>query len=107
MRRRRERHAVVAAYLDETTGAVGQSNEAIAHHWREAGEHDRAADCLIVAGDQAGRGWAKQHAAALYRAALDLIPADDEERRRLVSRRLAIALQAMYHLPDAERLRPS
>ena len=105
--RRRERHAVVAAYLDETTDAVGQSNEAIAHHWREAGEHDRAADCLIVAGDQAGRGWAKQHAAALYRAALDLIPADDEERRRLVSRRLAIALQAMYHLPDAERLRPS
>ncbi len=104
---RRERHAVVAAYLDETTGAVGQSNEAIAHHWREAGEHDRAADCLIVAGDQAGRGWAKQHAVALYRAALDLIPADDEERRRLVSRRLAIALQAMYHLPDAERLRPS
>jgi predicted ATPase len=104
---RRERHAVVAAYLEETTGAVGQSNEAIAHHWREAGEHDRAADCLIVAGDQAGRGWAKQHAVALYRAALELIPAEDENRRRDVKRRLAVALQAMYHVPDAERLRPS
>nr|MBA3476196.1 AAA family ATPase [Actinomycetota bacterium] len=65
---RRERHAAVAAYLDETTGGVGQSTEALAHHWREAGEHDRAADCLIVAADQAGRGWAKERAVALYRA---------------------------------------
>jgi len=104
---RRERHAVVASYLEETTGAVGQSSEAIAHHWREAGEHERAADCLVVAGDQAGRGWAKEHAVALYRAALDLISADDEKRRRDIRRRLAVALQAMYHVPDAERLRPS
>jgi predicted ATPase len=104
---RRERHAAVAAYLEETTGAVGQSNEALAHHWREAGEHQRAVDCLVAAADQAGRGWAKERAVALYRAALELIPADDEERCRDVTRRLAVALQALYHVPDAERLRPS
>jgi predicted ATPase/class 3 adenylate cyclase len=104
---RRERHAIVATYLEETTGAVGQSNEALAHHWREAGEHHRAVDCLIAAADQAGRGWAKERAVALYRAALELIPTDDEERRRLVTRRLAVALQALYHVPDAESLRPS
>src|SRR3990170_1849806 len=63
---RRERHAAVAAYLEATTGGVGQSNEALAHHWREAGEHDRAVDCLVAAADQAGRGWAKEHAVALY-----------------------------------------
>jgi class 3 adenylate cyclase len=101
---RRERHAAVASYLDEMTGASGQSNEALAHHWREAGESDRAVDCLIVAGDQAGRGWAKEHAVALYKAALDLIPADDD-RRATVMRRLAVALQAMYHLADARQLR--
>jgi class 3 adenylate cyclase len=103
---RRERHAAVATFLEETTGEVGQSNEALAHHWREAGEDRRAADCLIVAADQAGRGWAKERAVALYRAALALIPADDEELRRLVNKRHAVALQAMYHVPDAEQLRP-
>jgi len=104
---RRERHAAVAAYLDATTGGVGQSNEALAHHWREAGEHERAVDCLVVAADQAGRGWAKEHAVALYRAALELVPADHEERRRDIRRRLAVALQAQYHVADVERLRPS
>ncbi|CAN5207301.1 hypothetical protein BH09ACT13_BH09ACT13_17120 [soil metagenome] len=104
--RRRERHAVVAEFLEDTTGAVGQSNEAIAHHWREAGEHERAFDCLLVAAEQAGRGWAKEHAVTLYRTALDLIPVDDEEQRRHVKRRLAVALQALFHIPDAEGLRP-
>ena len=102
---RRERHAAVASYLEETTGAAGQSNEAIAHHWREAGEHDRAADCLLVAAEQAGRSWAKERAVALYRAALELIPSEDTARRGAVMRRLAVALQAMYHVADAEQLR--
>jgi class 3 adenylate cyclase len=105
---RRERHAAVAAYLDETTGGVGQSNEALAHHWREAGEHDRAVDCLVAAADQAGRGWAKQHAVALYRAALELVPADDQKRRGDIMRRLAVALQAEFHLfTDAPAPPPS
>jgi class 3 adenylate cyclase len=104
---RRERHAVVAEYLQETTSAGGQANEAIAHHWRLAGEHDRAVDCLLVAAGQAGRGWAKAHAVSLYRAALELIPADDEDLRRDTTRRLAVALQAVYHLRDTEGLRPA
>jgi class 3 adenylate cyclase len=102
---RRKRHAAVAGYLDEMTREGGQANEALAHHWREAGEHDRAVDCLLVAAEQAGRGWAKAHAVALYKAALELIPEEDEDRRRRVRRRLAVALQAMFHVMDAERLR--
>ena len=50
---RRERHAAVAEYLHEKTGDVGQSTEALAHHWQEAGENQRAVDCLLVAADQA------------------------------------------------------
>jgi class 3 adenylate cyclase len=103
---RRERHAAVAVYLEETTGAVGQSNEALAHHWREAGEHQRAVDCLVAAAEQAGRGWAKEHAVALYRAALDLIPMEENQRRREIKGRLAVAVQASYHIPDAQSLRP-
>ncbi len=103
---RRERHAQVAAFLEDTTGEVGQSNEALAHHWREAGEPRRAVDCLIVAADQAGRGWAKAHAVTLYRAALALVPPDDE-RHAEIRRQLAVALMAEYHVDDAERLRPA
>jgi class 3 adenylate cyclase len=102
---RRDRHAAVASYLQEMTGSGGQANEALAHHWQEAGENQRAMDCLVVAADQAGRGWAKEQAVTLYRAALELVPAEDEAERRLIQRRLAVALQAMFHLADAERLR--
>ena len=102
---RRERHAAVAAFLEETTLAAGQSNEALAYHWQEAGDHDRAADCLLVAAEQAGRGWAKERAVVLYRTALELIPADDPGRRSAVMRRLAVAMQAMYHVTDAKLLR--
>ena len=95
---RRERHAAVARFLEATT-ASGQSHEALGHHWREAGEPDRAVEHLTAAADQAGRGWAKQRAVTLYREALQLL-ADDDGRRRDVTRRLAVALQAAYHLPD-------
>ena len=103
---RRERHAAVASFLQEKTGDVGQSTEALAHHWQEAGENQRAVDCLLVAADQAGRGWAKAHAVALYRAALGLIPAD-VPRHAEVKRQLAVALMADYHVDDAQHLRSS
>jgi predicted ATPase len=103
---RRERHEVVARFLEDTTGAVGQSQEALAHHWREAGDAERAVRYLIAAGDQAGRGWAKERAVALYREALKLVP-DGDERRREVGRKLAVALQAQYHLGDVGHLRRS
>jgi class 3 adenylate cyclase len=94
---RRERHAAVAAFLDETTGAGGQSTEAIAHHWREAGQLGQAVDCLLVAADQAARGWAKGHAVKLYSAALELM-GEDDERRRDVRLRQVVTAAALTHL---------
>jgi class 3 adenylate cyclase len=102
---RRERHAAVAAYLEEMTGEVGQSTEAIARHWTEAGEHDRAVDCLLVAADKAGRGWAKGHALTLYTAALKLL-SDDDPRRREVRLRQAVTAQAFQHLIQEDVGRP-
>jgi class 3 adenylate cyclase len=104
---RRERHAAVADFLEQTTGEMGQSEEALAHHRREAGDLDRARAHLVAAADQAGRGWAKEHAVALYREALGLVSEEDEESRRDLRRRLAVALQTLYHVRDAEGLRPS
>ena len=40
----------------------------------------------------------------LYRAALDLVPADDPQHSG-VKRQLAVALMAVYHVDDAEHLR--
>ncbi len=52
------------------------------------------------------RGWAKERAVALYREALALATGD-ETRRREVTARLAVALQALYHLQgDVEDRRP-
>ena len=102
---RRERHAAVAAYLEETTGEMGQSAEALAHHWRHAGENAKAADHLVAAADQAGRGWAKEHALALYREALELV-GDDPARQRTVRLRLAVAGQAFAHLLQEDVERP-
>jgi len=102
---RRTRHAAVADFLEETTGEMGQSEEALAHHRREAGDVERAVAHLTAAADQAGRGWAKEHAVALYREALALLPAEDEERRRDLRRRLAIAEVTLYHVRDVRLLR--
>ena len=102
---RRERHAAVARYLERTTGDVGQTNEALAHHWGEAGQPERAVDCLLVAADQAGRGWAKDHAVTLYSTALRLLPEDDP-RRREVRLRQVVTAQALMHLAQDDVQRP-
>jgi predicted ATPase len=100
---RRERHAAVARFLEATVSS-GQSHEALGHHWREAGEADRAVEHLTAAADQAGRGWAKERAVVLYRETLQLL-SESDPRRREVTRSLAVALQAAFHVADARRLR--
>jgi predicted ATPase len=103
---RRTRHEAVARFLEEATVEAAAAAEAIAHHWREAGDGERAAGYLRSAADDAGRGWAKEHAVSLYREALALLPENDPGRRA-IQLKLAVAMQAAYHLPDAERLRGS
>jgi predicted ATPase len=99
---RRKRHAEVAAFLEETTSETPAAASALAQHWREAGEDRRAADYLVVAGDQAGRGWAKEEAVGLYQQALDLIGDKDPELRRQVTKRQAVAAVAVVHISDAD-----
>jgi class 3 adenylate cyclase len=102
---RRSRHAAVARFLETATDA-GQSHEALAHHWREAGESERAVEHLLAAAAQAGRGWAKERSVRLYGEALELVPEDDADRRRQIRMRQAVHLQALFQIPDARRLRP-
>ncbi len=97
------RHALVAEFFERSTGASGEAMGALAHHWRDAGEHERAVQQLARAAEQAERGWAKDHAALLYREALELVPEEDAERRNMLRRRLALASVASFHVPDVRR----
>ena len=102
---RRERHAAVARFLEEMT-AVGQSHEALAHHWREAGESDRAVEHFVAGAEQAGRGWAKERSIQLYGEALALLPEEGDPRRREIAMKRMVTVQALIQTVDAENLRP-
>ena len=97
---RARRHAIVAEFFGRTTGGSGEAIGAMARHWRAAGDNERAVEQLLRAAELAERGWAKDHAAVLYREAFELVPAEDTERRNAVRRRLALASTASFHLPD-------
>jgi class 3 adenylate cyclase len=100
---RARRHALVAEFFERSTGASGEAMGALARHWRDAGEHERAVQQLVRAAEQAERGWAKDHAALLYREALELVPAEDADQRSMLRRRLALASTASFHLMDVRR----
>jgi class 3 adenylate cyclase len=101
---RRERHSAVAGFLEEATAGAAATATALAEHWREAGEPARAVDYLLVAAEQAGRGWAKDEALALLKQASELVPEEDAARRREIARRQALADMAAYHVADARLL---
>jgi class 3 adenylate cyclase/tetratricopeptide (TPR) repeat protein len=88
---RRERHATVARFLEELAGdRVGEVASLLAHHWEQAGQIDRAVDCLLIAAGNARRAWAKGEAITLYTRALDLLPAEATEPRQHVLLQRAI-----------------
>ena len=102
---RRTRHELVARFLEESSLETAAA-EAIAHHWAEAGDAERAVQYYVAAAEDAGRGWAKEHAVQLYRQAMALLSDGDPQRRDL-GLKLAVAIQTAFHVPDVERLRRS
>jgi class 3 adenylate cyclase len=101
---RRERHAAVARFLAEETSGGGATATALAYHWQEAGDLERAVEHLLLAAEQAGRSWAKEEALALYKQAFDLVPEEDRDRRREIALLQAVAEMAAFHVPDARVL---
>jgi len=102
--RRRELHAAAAEFIEDVAGE--RSTEwapILALHYRYADQPARAIEYLLLAAEQAGRGWAKDLAVDFYDRALELMSPDDE-RLRTVRLKRAVAEQAAYHIADAERL---
>src|SRR5205814_8920795 len=65
---RREAHERVALALE---GLDGDAHEALAHHWRGAGDGERAVRYTLQAAEHASQALAFDQAARLYRRALD------------------------------------
>src|SRR5204862_347802 len=82
--------------IEELAAWLSESGSDAAH-WREAGASAKAADYLLTASGQAGRGWAQREAVELCNQALELIPDGDEVRRRRARLRRAVALMAQLH----------
>jgi class 3 adenylate cyclase len=101
---RRERHRETALYLEQVSGEFGEAGAALARHWRDAGDHARAVDYFVAAAEVAEHGWAKERAAALYREALQLVPETEQDRRRQLTRSIALAEAATFHVADARLL---
>src|SRR5579864_426857 len=99
---RRERHEHFARFLEESTAEVGEAGAALARHWRDAGDTERALQYFVAAAEQAERGWAKDRAVTFYREALALVA--DADAKRAMQRRLAVAVQAYLHVDDAQML---
>ncbi len=97
------RHGIVAEFFESSTGVSGEAIGALARHWRDAGDFTRAVEQLVRAAEQAERGWAKDHAALLYREALELVAPNDVDQRSMLRRRLALASSASFHLGDIRR----
>ena len=96
---RRERHAAVAAVLEERMGqGAATLPTLLARHWREAGEPTRAIPYLLAAADAARRSWAQDTVDDLYAMAVEL--ADTPELRRELRLRRGLAL---VELGDYER----
>jgi DNA-binding SARP family transcriptional activator/class 3 adenylate cyclase len=90
------KHLQVARHLEQAGGG-SVPPAVLARHWREAGDLERAATCLIDAGDQANHGWERARAVALYDPALELLAGRDPRRWRRVNLKRAVALQAWAH----------
>jgi len=101
---RRARHATAAEFLEETQSSGPDGAAILAHHWREAGDPERAVRYLLSAAEVAGRGWAKGEAVALCNEALELIPPEDAKRRREVELKRAMEFAAFTHIGDARSM---
>ena len=102
--RRRELHSDAAAFIEDVAGErSAEWAPILALHYRNAEQPERAIAYLLMAADQAGRGWAKDLAVDFYDRATQLMSPDDERLRRVRLQR-AVAEQAVFHMPDAESL---
>ena len=105
---RRERHAATATFIEGRTEGAETVAWVLAHHWREAGEPEKAIPHLLAAAVLAQQSCATDAVRDLYSQALEL--AADDERRRDIRFRRAYSLMVLFEyasaLEDLEAILP-
>jgi class 3 adenylate cyclase/tetratricopeptide (TPR) repeat protein len=99
---RRERHAAIAKYLEQQVSDAPDLAWFLAHHWREAGEHAKAVEYLVVAAERAQRAFAKDEAIALFDEAIELSQEPDDRNRIRLIRAFALLDLADYETAGQE-----
>jgi class 3 adenylate cyclase/tetratricopeptide (TPR) repeat protein len=102
---RRDRHRAVAQYIEDS--GPDQARELawlLAHHWREAGEPDKAIGYLLIEAERARDAWGTDEAVELFDAALALAGDESVRRRVRLARGLTLVKLEEYQR-GAEELR--
>jgi predicted ATPase/class 3 adenylate cyclase len=100
--RRRELHAAAAVFIEGATSGSSELAWLLAHHWREAGEPERAIGYLLAAAARARDALASEETYDLFSRALDLAQSDEERRRIRLERGLALEQLEDYARADRE-----
>jgi class 3 adenylate cyclase/tetratricopeptide (TPR) repeat protein len=105
---RRERHAATARFVEERTDGAETVAWVLAHHWREAGEPEKAIPQLLAAATVAQQSWATDAVHDLYSQALELAQ-DGPAKVRIRLRRaysLIVLNEHQAALDDLEAILP-
>ena len=100
--RRRELHAATARFIEGATSGSSELAWLLAHHWREAGEPERAIGYLLAAAARARDALAVEETYDLFTRALELAEADEDRRRIRLGRALALEQLEDYARADRE-----
>jgi class 3 adenylate cyclase/tetratricopeptide (TPR) repeat protein len=93
---RRERHAAIARFIESRTDGAETVAWILAHHWREAGEAEKAVPHLLAAAEIAQNAWATDAAVNLYSAAIDSVSGDASRARIRLHRAMALVTLQEY-----------
>ena len=98
---RRDRHGAVARYLEDAARAqLRDVAWLLAHHWRQAGEREKAVRYLLLAAEHAREAWAKEEVVTLFDEAVEL--ANDLDQTLATRIRLQRAM-SLVDLSEFER----
>ena len=100
--RRRELHAAAARFIEDATSGSSELAWLLAHHWREAGDPQRAIAYLLAAAERARDAFAVEETYDLYGRALELAEGDEQRLRIRFERGLALERLEDYARADLE-----
>jgi len=99
---RRELHAAAARFIEESVGSSSELAWLLGHHWREAGESERAMRSFVRAAERTRDALAVEETFDLYSRALELAQTDEDRVRIRFERALSLAKLEDFERADRE-----